>query len=145
MGIKPSETMINGRGYAWADITLIILGRKVQGFTAISWNQAREKSNNHGQGDEVVSRTYGNKKANASITLTLKEISAIENVLPPNTDILDIKPFPILVNYRNDQNQFISYQLQHAEFLEFGHDGNQGDMKVEKSLPLIISRAVRLS
>lgn len=139
-----SEILINGRAYSWADITVIILGRKVQGITAISWMQAQVKENNMGQGNRPVSRSKGNRTASASVTLSLKEIAAIEAALPPGTDILDIKPFPVIVAYNNDQNEFISYELQHCEFLEFGHDGSQGDSEATKQLPLIVSQVRKI-
>lgn len=145
MASTQQQILINGRTYSWADITVVILGRKVQGITAISWNQAQEKTNNFGQGNRATSRSRGNRTANASITLSLKEIVAIENSLPPGFDILDIKDFPVVVSYNNDQNQFVSYQLQHAEFLEFGTDNSQGDAIVEKPLPLIISQVKRIA
>lgn len=145
MATNQAGILINGRTYSWADITVIILGRKVQGITAISWKQAQEKSNNMGQGNRATSRSRGNRTAEASITLSLKEIVAIQNALPVGTDILDIKDFPVIVSYNNDQNQFVSYQLQHCEFLEFGADSSQGDAIIEKELPLIISQVKRIS
>lgn len=145
MASEASEILINGRAYSWADVTVIILGRKVQGITAVSWMQSKEKSNNMGQGDRPVSRSHGNRTASASITLSLKEIAAIEVSLPKGKDLLDIKPFPVIVSYNNSENKFISYQLQHCEFTEFGNDISQGDAEATKSLPLIVSQVVKVS
>lgn len=145
MASTASEILINGRTYAWADVTCIILGRKVQGITAISWSQTQEKFNNPGQGNRPTSRSRGNRTATASVTLSIKEIAAIENALPAGKDILDIKPFPIIVSFNNDQNEFVSYELQHCEFLEFGYDGSQGDAIAEKTLPLLPSQIKRVA
>lgn len=145
MATNANQVLINGTAYSWADISVVLLGRKVQGITAISYDEEMAKQNNYGQGNIPVSRSRGNKTYTGSITLSHKEVVAIENALPPGKTLADIKPFPVVVAFNNDDNQFVSYELKHVEFMKSSFSSNQGDMTIDREIPIIFSQINRVA
>ncbi|MDO7877378.1 hypothetical protein Q5H93_21735 [Hymenobacter sp. ASUV-10] len=130
---------INGRAYDWASIKLQLLGQTVAGITAISYGVKQEKVNNYGAGVNPVSRGYGKREPNASITLEMKEVERIMAALPPGGSLLDIPPFPIPVAYVNASNQLITHTIMNAEFTENKREIKTGDTNIEVELPLVVS------
>ncbi|MPM44767.1 hypothetical protein SDC9_91448 [bioreactor metagenome] len=131
--------LVNGKAHEWADITLILFGSPIAGITAISYKNKREKENNYGAGSNPVSRAYGNRVPEASITLLAEEVAAIE-AQAPDGDITRVGPFPIIVAYQPAGTlDVVTHTILDAEFTEDGRDVKQGDKKIEVQLPLIIS------
>jgi len=135
--------LINGKAYSWSDIKVNILGRTVVGITAISWDKDVTKEDNYGEGNEPISRGYGNKKYEASITLEFKEVVALNEAardqIGPDADLTDISMFPITVAYNNDSNKIVNVELQNAEFKKLGVNNEQGSTSIPVEIPLIIS------
>lgn len=131
--------MLNGRAYDWASVRMQLLGITILGVTAIMYGQTKEKVDNFGAGDMPVSRGYGQKKANASITVEMKELERIQASLQPGQDITDIGPFTIVVAYRNESNRVITHKLKNVEFTNNKRDMKAGDTSVMVELELIIS------
>lgn len=139
MAALPTTPLINGRAYDWASIALQMLGQTVMGITAISYGNKQEKVNNYGAGTAPVSRGYGKREPNASVTLEMKEVERIQAALPPGGSLLDVKPFPIVVSYVNDSNALITHTLVMAEFTENKREIKTGDTNIEVELPLIVA------
>lgn len=131
--------LINGSSYSWADIVFNLLGRDVEGISSITYEDTQVKSNNPGRGKFPVSRGQGPYEATASITLSKKEVQAIQNALPPGKRLQDIKRFPITVSYLNDDNQSIVHILNNAEFTNNKRETSTGDGEINVELELIIS------
>ena len=90
----PATPLVNGTNYSWANVTLILFGVPVTGVTEISYSAKQKKENNYGAGVEPVSRGYGNKEYEGSISLyadVWKKIIAAS----PDRDPLQIAPFDI--------------------------------------------------
>jgi hypothetical protein len=133
------EPMLNGRAYDWASVRMQLLGITVLGVTAISYGTKQNKVNNFGAGNDPVSRGYGQRESNASITLEMKETERIQNALKPGQTLMDIGPFTITVAYRNESNKVITHKLMNAEFTENKRDLKAGDTSVMVEHELIIS------
>lgn len=131
--------LINGRAYDFASIQLQLLGQTIIGTTAISYGHKQEKVNNYGAGVNPVSRGYGKREPEASVTLEMKEVERIQAAVPAGGSLLDIKPFPIVVSYVNDSNALITHTLHNCEFTENKRDMKTGDTNIECELPLVIS------
>ncbi len=133
---------INGRAYDFASIQLQLLGQTIIGVTAISYGHKQGKTNNYGAGVNPVSRGYGKREPEASLTLEMKEVERIQAAVEqtqPGGSLLDIKPFPIVVSYVTPENALITHTLHECEFLENKRDMKTGDTSIEVELPLILS------
>lgn len=133
--------MINGEAHSWVDMDVNILGRTVEGITSISYGSEQEKSNNYGRGSKPVSRGRGKKTYSGSITLSEAEINAIEAALPLGKDLMDIKPFPIVVQF-NRGGVFTTHTLLNCEFTSRGVEVNTDTTDVEREIGLIIADVI---
>lgn len=134
-----SQVLINGRSYGWASISVKLLGRTVEGITAISYTTRRNKTNNNGRGGVPVSRGRGSKEYEASMTLEMKEVRAIIAGLPKGKDLTDIAPFEVVVSYQDDANVIVNDTLHNFEFTEHPQTAAEGDTSIVMELPGIIS------
>jgi hypothetical protein len=130
--------LINGRAYGWADISLNILGREVIGSKAVSYSETQEKQNNFGSGNRPVSRGRGRIEAEASVTLHMEEVIAIQ-AIAPGRNLANIRPFDIIVSYIDDSGNAVTDKLRNCEFLGNSREVSEGDMEIEVELELIIS------
>jgi hypothetical protein len=131
--------LINGRSYGWADITANILGTPVAGITAIKYEDDQEMQDNYGAGNRPVSRSYGNIKCTGSVTLTAEEVEAL-TAASPNRRIQEIPEFPIIVNYLNDDGNFVTHTLRSCRFMKNSRDVKQNDKVIEVEIPLMIAQ-----
>lgn len=131
--------LINGRAYDWASIAVQLLGQTILGITAVSYKYRQEKVNNFGAGVNPVSRGYGKREPEGSITLEMKEVERIQAAVPAGGSILDIPPFTIAISYVNASNMLVTHTLHNCEFLENGRELKTGDTNIEVELPLVLS------
>ena len=94
-------TLINkfGKIAGWNSVKVVMLGRQVEGITALSYKDSKEKENIYGAGEFPVGRGEGNYKAEASITLLKEEVNALQLALGAGKRLTDIEPFDIPVMY----------------------------------------------
>jgi hypothetical protein len=132
--------LINGIEAGWSSIKLNILGASPNGVTAISYEEKQEKKDNYGAGDKPVSRGYGNKEYTAAVTLTSKEVDAIQDKLAKGQSLTDIEPFDVQVVYQaKGSTKFVRHTLLACEFQNNGRDVKQGDTVIEVKLDLVIA------
>lgn len=91
--------MINGNEYAWEDIVVAIAGRPVTGITDIKYSNKRNIDLIYGAGANPHTHGRGKKEPSAEITIFQSEFEALQAGLPAGTDLTDVAPFPIAVNY----------------------------------------------
>ena len=66
-------TIINGRQYEFADVSLILGGRDVTGLRGIKYKESQEKELLYGKGNKPMSVQKGNIAYEGEITLTQSE------------------------------------------------------------------------
>lgn len=133
-------TLINkfGRMAGWNNVKVVMLGRLVEGITALSYKDSVEKENVYGAGNMPVGRGEGNYKAEASITLLKEEVNALLLALGAGKRITDIEPFDIPVIY--EYNGFILKDvIRNVEFTDNGVDVKQGDKSIATQFTLLPS------
>ncbi len=132
--------LINGEAYAWASIRTTILGRPVAGITAIEYGEKEAMKDNHGGGQFVTSRGYGEINATAKVTLEMKEVEGIQLSIGSGR-LQDIPPFDIIVAYKSvgGLNPVIIHRLRNCQFTNNDRKVKQGDLGIEVELELIIS------
>jgi hypothetical protein len=134
----PIQTpLINGINYSWANIQLILFGSPIVGITEISYKRSQKKENNYGMGSEPVSRGYGQKTYEGSITIYYDEWKRIL-ASSPNGDPTLIPPFPIQVLFEGTGVSYTVDKLLACEFTEDPMDSKTGDTAIKVKIPLII-------
>ncbi len=136
------QVLINGDGYSSADVSCNLLGRTIEGLRAINFSTSQVKEDTPGRGGESVERIRGNKSRSGSIRVTAKEAAAIKRSLPPNKDITDVAPFPIVLTIVNESNVPVIYTLNYAEFTGDGFQMDAGTAGMEEEFPLIIGSII---
>lgn len=133
-------SMINGIEYGWSDIKLNLLGRTVEGITSIEYSDTREKVNNWGRGSQPVSRGKGKYEAKAKITLSMKEVEAIQRALPRGVRIQDIPMFDINVSFdpEDGSSPIVKDRIRHCEFTNKERKIKQGDGEISHEFELVV-------
>ena len=130
----------------WEDVTLLMLGRIVDGFRGFKYKVSKATTNIHGRGKEPVARGKGRKEYEGSIKLLFREVMALEKVAisQGGTDLTDIDPFDITLVYADSNTGIpITHTLSNVEFTEYELGMESGDDYMEIELPLGIGKIVR--
>lgn len=136
-----ADTIINkfGNIQGWNNITCNIMGRDVEGITALSYNDSEEIENVYGAGKYPIGRGSGNYAAEASITMIKEEFDAIQSALPLGKRLSDIEPFDITVEYALPDGRILRDRIRNVQFTGRGVDGNQNDKDLAYQSELICS------
>ncbi|WP_052444843.1 hypothetical protein [Flammeovirga sp. OC4] len=128
---------INGKAYDSADVTVAILGVPIIETSEISYNSEREHQLNYALGSsKPTSYSEGKYSYNASITLYMSEVVALEKAMGGDRDLMKIKPFPITVSYANEDNDII-VDVIIAKFQSQGREVT-GEMGLAKQFDLFV-------
>jgi hypothetical protein len=131
--------LINGINYSWPNAYIILFNTPVVGVTKFELSSEQEKENNYGFGSDPVSRGYGRKKYEGSISLYWDEVRRIIDAAP-NRDILDIPPFDISLGLFSNRNQPYNMVARMVEFTKNPFAVGEGDTKIIVDIPLIVAR-----
>ncbi|MNS03120.1 hypothetical protein D3C72_344480 [compost metagenome] len=137
----PQAVVVNKFGtlQGWNSITLNMLGRDLQGITALGYSDEVAKENAYAAGMFPVGRTEGNYEPKANITLLKEEVDALQASLPPGMRLQDIPAFPIIVVYQSKSGQVLKDIINNCEFTGHTVDAKQGDGSIAKAFELIPS------
>lgn len=134
-------TLINGVSYGWANLNFVVGGIPIVGITKIAYKKDQIKENIYGAGSQPVSRGYGNKTYEGSITIKREELQRLI-IGAPNADIANYAPFDIPVIASGTGVTPIKDTLKAVEFKGFDMTANQGDTSVDIELELVIGEIV---
>jgi hypothetical protein len=135
-----NEVAINGQVPSWADVSVTLLTREVEGITAVDYEDGVTVKPVRGRGIKRVGRVKGMYEATASLTLLMTEVEAINQSLPAGSSIYDIKPFDVTVCYINEDYLLITHVLKDCTFTKQGRSSKTGDVSaIEVKLPLDVS------
>lgn len=128
--------MFNSREYEWSDINVVMAGRNVTGFRAVSYTSKQEKEALYAKGTKPHSIQRGNKSYEGSISLVQSEYEALKQAA--GGDILDAS-IDLVVSYGNPTkgDTIVTDLLQGVEFTDDKTEWKQGDKFQEKELPFI--------
>lgn len=134
------KTLINkfGKMAGWNSVSTTMLGRTIEGITALSYNDSQEVENAYGRGNKPVGRAVGNYTSQASITLYKEEAIALQLAVGPGNNIMDIEPFDISVLY--EYNRMIYKDvIRNCQFSNNGVEVKQNDKTIAYQYTLIPS------
>lgn len=137
MAIDNGVPLINGVLYSWASIKFVVGTVPVTGITAIKYDEKQNIVDEHGAGAYAVGRGMGNIDFNASITLLMEEIEALQKASLTGR-LQDLGWFDIIVAFIAVGTVVTTHTLKNCQFKVNGRDAKQGDTKLEKELELAI-------
>jgi len=134
-------TIINkfGNMQGWNQITLQMLGRDVEGISAIKYDDSVKKENVYGAGNYPIGRSAGNYEAKCSITLFKEETDAIQKALPAGRRMQDVAPFDVIVEYQRPDGSIMKDRIRNCEFTNRAVDVKQNDGTTATEYTLIVS------
>jgi len=130
--------LINGYNYSWGNITVNIARVPVVGITSINYAEEQEMEDQYGAGNYPVSRGYGRIKATGDITLHSNEVEALQAAAPGGR-LQAIAPFDINVTFIDATGALKTHRLHNCQFKNNARNMNEGDLKFDVKLDLIIS------
>ena len=132
-------TLINGVAVSWSMIQLPFLGVPLSGVTAVSFSEKQEKTNNYGIGNKPVSRGYGRKTYEGSITMLAEEWKNII-AAAPNGSINDIPFFDLPILFVDPTTGLImKHILKAVDFTDNKLDAKEGDTMIPIEMPFIFA------
>lgn len=134
-------TIINKFGtlQGWNSITVRVMGRDLEGITALKYDDKTAKENAYGAGAFPVGRTEGNYEATASMTLLKEEMDGIQAALPTGQRLQDIPSFNVEVVYETKSGKVQKDRIMNCEFTSKQVDIKQGDGSIASECELICS------
>ncbi len=128
-----------GTRLGWSNMTVNILGRNVLGISAVNYSDEQEKENLYGAGSLPVARGLGNVKTEASITLAIEEVEALQNIAP-NGNLRELPPFDIIVQFKDKiSNKIVTDVIKYCEFTNNKRDIKQGDKTIDVEFKLAVA------
>jgi hypothetical protein len=133
-------TIINkfGKLAGWNSIKSTMMGREPEGISEIQYGDNVDKENIYGVGKDPIGRGEGNYKANASVTLTIEEVNALQMSLPRGKRLSDITPFDWTVEYEYNGFKYRD-RIRNCEFTGRSVEVKQGDKTIGSKFELIVS------
>lgn len=122
---------INGRLYDWEDVSIRLPSGETVGVTEIGYKDGQDVDPRYGRGS--TPRGYGRKnyEASGSMTLDRDEFDRLARELTATGGgIYDHLPFPIVVNYANEDQGTITDTLPACRITSFDTSGSQGEANV---------------
>lgn len=130
-------TLINGREYEWADVTVVGAGRDILGVLGVEYSEKQEKEALYGKGNKATGIQKGNKSCEGTLKVRQSELEGLED-LSPSHSVLDLQ-INLAVSYGDPSTgaPMRTDVLYNVQFTEQKKSINQGDKKQEIDLPFI--------
>ena len=134
-------TIINGRQYEWADVSLILGGRDVVGLRGIKYKESQEKELLYGKGNQPLSIQQGNRAFEGEVTILQSELETLKLLARKQTGRSSVLSLNLnaVVCYGNPfkGDAMITDRLYGIQFTEEEKSLSQGDKNMEITLPFI--------
>lgn len=131
--------MINGKKYAWEDITIILANHLSFSAQDISWDEEKEAEAIYGAGSKPLGYARGNWKGEGKITILIEEHQILLTYAKGTKGgIFGFKPFNIIVNYANDEEPPQTNKLLQCIFTKKSRKASQGEKKNVVELDYLI-------
>lgn len=134
--------VFDSRQYAWRDLELWMLGKRVSGARDVKYTVSHEKEAVYGAGNEPQGIGHGNKSYEGTITLLQSEIESLTATAIANggNDLTDLTGMNLVVRYAPQNGAQTVDVLQYVEFTEFEKGMAQNDKYAEIDVPFVALR-----
>ena len=136
-----ADIAINGLLYSWADVRVNLLGRDLVGILAVEYSDSQTTKAVYGRGKKRIGRVSGMYAAEATLTLEMSEVEALNiSLAGTGKSIYDIAPFDVVVSYVNSEQLLITHLLLQCVFTKQDRSTKTGEVKeIEVKLPLDVA------
>lgn len=128
----------NSKQYSFSDVSVIVLGRTLEGFRGVKYSVKADKEVLHGRGRKAFSIQTGNETVEGELMLLQSELEALRTAVKaanPNAKLTDIS-FDIVVTYGNGATA-VTDTILGCEITEYEKGLEQSDKFMEISLPFL--------
>lgn len=127
--------LVNGIEFSWVSLSFAFLGNAdVKGVKSINYKKIKASENLYGQGNDPVGIGFGQNTYEGEIQLMQKDIRAIRSAA--GTDLTEIAPFTITIQYANGTDPITVDKLLFCRFTEDGMTGETGANELPMTIPL---------
>lgn len=134
-------TVINGRQYEFADVTLILGGRDVVGLRGISYIEKQNKEVIYGKGNKPLAIQKGNFNYEGSVTLLQSEVETLRVLAKSQSGRASLMNLALdaVVCYGDPLkgDVMVTDRINSLQFIEDPKEMNQADGSMEIELPFI--------
>lgn len=125
--------------YGWKDVSVVVLGRTIEGITDVKVKRKTTKERQFGRGNKAQAIVSGNEEVSGSITLHQSELQAINKAVVGVDPQLNLGrvAFDIIINYENAEGQSATDSVIGAEVEEYEKAMAQGDTMMKVELPFL--------
>lgn len=123
--------------YGWKDISVVILGRTIEGITDVKVKRKTSKDFQMGRGNESQAIISGNQEVTGTITIHQSELQAIDVAIKATNPTLDITKvsFDVVINYENGLGVAATDSIIGVEVEEYEKGMSQGDKMMNITMP----------
>lgn len=125
--------------YGWKDVSVVVLGRRIEGITNIEVNRRVTKERQYGRGNQTQAILSGNEEISGTLTLLQDELDAINRAVKlvnPNLDLTKVA-FDAVINYENAEGQATTDVVVGMQVEEYNKALSQGDTHMQIELPFM--------
>lgn len=125
--------------YGWKDVSVVVLGRTIEGITDVKVKRMTNKERQYGRGNKTQHILSGNEEVSGSLTLLQDELDAINTAIRAVNPLLDITKtsFDIVISYENSEGLSTTDTISGAQVEEYEKALAQGDTHMKIELPFI--------
>ena len=120
---------------SWKNISVVVLGRTIDGITAIKYKRTVKKEHVYGRGNKSQGIVSGNEEITGSITLLQSELEAMVAAAAAGGRNLSELALDIVHSYENDAGTITTDIVVGAQFTEYEKAMSQGDTHMKVELP----------
>jgi hypothetical protein len=131
--------MASAKQYGWKDVSVVVLGRTIEGITDIKVKRTTVKERQYGRGSRTQAILTGNEEVSGSITLLQDELEAINlaiKAVDPRLDITKVQ-FDAVINYENSEGKASTDVVQGVNVQEYEKGMAQGDTHMKIEIPYL--------
>lgn len=125
--------------YGWKDVSVVVLGRTIEGITDVKVKRKTTKERQYGRGNQPQYILSGNEEISGSLTLLQDELDAVNAAVKQVATRLDISKvsFDIVISYENELGVASTDVVRGAQVEEYEKAMSQGDTHMKIELPFI--------
>lgn len=122
--------------YGWKDVSVVVLGRTIEGITDVKVKRTTSKERQYGRGNQAQHILTGNEEISGTLSLQQSELDAINAAIKAVNPLLDITKvaFDIVINYENEERATTDTVVG-ANVEEYEKGLAQGDTMMTIELP----------
>lgn len=130
--------MFSSKQYSWADTSIALGGKILQGITEVEYTEKQEKEAVYGRGAKPHTIGRGNKSYEGKVSIWQSELEALVQSAP-NKDVLALS-FDLIVSYvPADGSPMVTDILKNVEFTEVKKAMKQGDKNMLVEMPILFT------